>query len=416
MAIETPDVKYIDENFEFDEYDGPFVLIPGTDFRYYPFGEIYQDLTQTSEFGRLQKIRQLGTVGSSPINACQDQSRSFHSYVTAIMMDIVLTQNNFSKKERELGIASALYHDLSILPYSDQGKLLKPGKYEEEILLEYLINNSPETREMLKKYNIKINDLVETIQGKGVIGKLLNSKEGIDVDNLSYLAIDQAWTCTAHPFEDMECIKIREDAFEQYKYIQFSEGEWVFEDIFGLLDLLKFRALMYSRVYTNPFNRAKEAFLIRRLQGEDIPLDELIRWDDDQFDDWFRNKFGWHEFGSFFFISKTPFREIGREYNLKKLEQLRKEKEKGNVIVEYLKPPRSAVKNFVMYRNEVRLLNEIPKYAERVKKIEDIIKKLNYIGIFERATAEQNFDFRCSNRDLLDIAKGDIPQITKFIN
>src|SRR3989338_7125752 len=305
--METPDVKYIDKNFDFDEYDGPFVIIPGTDFRYYPFEDIYQDLTETTEFCRLCKIKQLGTVGSSTVNACQDQDRSNHSY----------------------------------------------------------------------------------------------------------LAIDQSWACTAHPFEDMECIKQREEVFEQYKNIKFSDGEWVCEDLNGLLDLLKFRALMYSRIYMNPFNRAKEAFLIRRLKGEDIPLDEVIRWCDEQFDNWFRNKFGEHEFGLFFYISKTPFREIGREYNLTKLEQLRKEKEKGNVVVEYLKAPRNALKNFVLYKNEVRLLNEIPEYAERVKKIEDIIKKLNYIGVFEKATAEQNFDFRCSDSDLLDIAEGNIPQISR---
>ena len=163
----------------------------------------------------------------------------------------------------------------------------------------------------------------------------------------------------------------------------------------------------------NPFNRAKEAFLIRRLRGEDIPLDEVIRWEDYQFENWFRNKFGEHEFGLFFYISKNPFREIGREYNLTKLEQLRKEKEKGNVVVEYLKAPRNALKNFVLYKNEVRLLNESSEYAERVKKIESIIKKLNYIGIFEKATAEQNFDFRCSDSDLLDIAEGNIPQISR---
>ena len=410
--METPDVKYIDKDFDFDEYDGPFVIIPGTDFRYYPFGDIYQDLTEVKEFNRLHSIKQLGTVGSSLIHACQDQDRSYHSYVAAIMIDIILTRNNFSKKERQLGIASALYHDISILPYSDQGKLLKPGKYEEESLLEYFINNSPEIQERLKKYNIKVKSLVETIQGKGIIGKLLNSKEGIDADNLSYLAIDQFCTCTAPPFEDMDYLK-QKKIFEQYKNIRFSDGEWVFEDLNGLLDLLKFRALMYSRIYMNPFNRAKEAFLIRRLKGENIPLDEVIRWGDYQFDNWFRNKFGEHEFGLFFYISKTPFREIAREYDLKKLEQLRKEKEKDNVIVEYLKAPRNALKNLVVYKNEVRLLNEIPEYAERVKKIEDIIKKLNYIGVFEKATAEQNFDFRCSDTDLLDIAEGNIPQISR---
>src|SRR3989344_8545459 len=288
------------------------------------------------------------------------------------MIDIILTRNNFSKKERQLGIASALYHDISILPYSDQGKLLKPGKYEEESLLEYFINNSPEIQERLKKYNIKVKSLIETIQGKGVIGKLLNSKEGIDVDNLSYLAIDQSWACTAPPFEDMDYLK-QKRIFEQYKNIKFIDNEWVFEEPEKLLDLLEFRALMYSRIYMNPFNRAKEAFLIRRLRGEDIPLDEVIRWEDYQFENWFRNKFGEHEFGLFFYISKNPFREIGREYNLTKLEQLRKEKEKGNVVVEYLKAPRNALKNFVLYKNEVRLLNESSEYAERVKKIESII-------------------------------------------
>ncbi|MBI4453415.1 hypothetical protein HY636_02120 [Candidatus Woesearchaeota archaeon] len=384
---ETPDLKYI-QITDLHKYDGPFLLITGTDFQYLPHGEIYIDLTSTSEFSRLYGIKQLGLVGSSCANACQDQKRGFHSDVTGAMMDIVLFRNNFNEHERKLGIAAGLYHDLAIMPFSDQGKLIRPGSYEEESLVEYLIKKSSNLKERLKKHDVGIEELIDTIQGKGNVGKLLNSKEGIDVDNLSYLAIDQVWMCGSIHSDD-DRLKLREkNIFDQYNNLRFIDGEWVFDNPKLLVNLLKFRALMYKHTYHHQFNRAKEAFLIRVLReqlGQNTVIEDMLKWNDETFNQWFNATFGSAKERLFFSIGIEPFVEIGREYDLSKLEQLRAEtenEEKG-IIVEHLKPPRDATKNLVLYNGEVKLLEDIPEFSEEVAKIREIIRKLNYIGIYK---------------------------------
>ncbi|MBS3122338.1 hypothetical protein J4434_05655 [Candidatus Woesearchaeota archaeon] len=388
MNTNTPDLKYI-QITDLHKYDGPFLLITRTNFQYLPHGEIYQDLTSTAEFSRLYGIKQLGLVGSSCANACQDQTRGFHSDVTGAMMDIVLFRNHFSEHERKLGIAAGLYHDLAIMPCSDQGKLIRSGSYEEESLVEYLIKRSSNLKQRLKKHDVGIEELIDTIQGKGNVGKLLNSKEGIDVDNLSYLALDQVWMCGSIHSDD-DRLKFREKSiFDQYNNLRFIDGDWVFDNPQLLVNLLKFRALMYKHTYHHQFNRAKEAFLIRVLReqkAQNITLDKMLKWNDESFNNWFERTFGPAKERLFFSISIEPFVEIGREYDLSKLEQLRREteNEEEGIIVEHLKPPRDAAKNLVLHNGEVKLLGEIPEFSDEIEKIQKIIRKLNYIGVYKK--------------------------------
>jgi|GEM_PF-6542083 len=380
--IGTPDLKYV-RGANFNDFDGPFLLITGTDFHYMPTGDIYHDLVCTEEFSRLRRIKQLGTVGASLLNACQSQNREFHSFVAAGMMDIVLHRNNFSEHERKLGIAAGLYHDLAILPYSDQGKLIKPGSYEEESLVEHMIKKSALIKEMLKKHGIHVAELIAAIQGKGIVGKLINSKEGLDADNLSYLAIDQSWMCSGFN-DERKKLCAEKGIFDQYNNLWNIGGEWVFDNPALLTKLLKFRALMYRETYTNVANRAKEAFLIRMLKGQEIGLDEMLKSGDEDFERWFKRIFGHKRAGLFFNIGKEPFAEIGREYDLSKLEQLRKEKEKDGVIVEHLKPPRDATKNLVLHKGKVKMLEDIPEFSSDLQEVKGTIKSWNYIGIYKQ--------------------------------
>ena len=139
---------------------------------------------------------------------------------------------------------------------------------------------------------------------------------------------------------------------------------------------------MYRDVYHNPYNRAKEAFMKRITANEKIPLDTMLSWMDWQFEDWFKMTFGESEYRKFFHIYTPKFEEIGREYNLSKLEETRNTHEKGGVIVERLKPPRDATKNLVLHSGNVVWLDSIPEFEERVQGIRKIITDLNYVGIY----------------------------------
>jgi HD superfamily phosphohydrolase len=365
-----------------DEFDGPFLFINRTDFFYEPFGDIYHDLTSVWEFFRLQGIKQLGTVSTSCPNIGQNQTRQAHSYVTGIMADIVLYRNGFSEHDRRLGIAAGLYHDLAICPYSDQGKLLKPGSYEEENLIAYVLKRSKQIIPVLRRYGLDFDELIAAIGGNGVVGRLINSREGLDVDNLSYLALDQMKLCSDDkPFAFEKKTRI----FDQYNNLKFVDGVWVFDDPELVIELLTFRSLMYEHIYHNPLNRAKEAFFIRTLSGHHVSLDTLLCWMDIDFERWFEANFGQEKANDFFNLARQAFVEVGREYDLSQLSSLRAELETGDVIVEHMKPPRDATRNHVLcVDGSVRLLDEVYPSDLRLKAVKDRIKSLDFVGIYKK--------------------------------
>ena len=141
---------------------------------------------------------------------------------------------------------------------------------------------------------------------------------------------------------------------------------------------------MYRETYLNPANRSKEAFLTRILKGQEIKFNDILKLVDEDFQHWFEKTFGYQKAGLFFYVGKEPFAEIGREYDLSKLDQLREEKEKDGVIVERLKPPRDAARNLVLHKGKVKLLEEIPEFSGDLQEIRDIIKNLNYIGVYKQ--------------------------------
>ncbi len=382
----TPDLLYIPPEVDFNRYDGPFYLFKNTNFRYMPTeGSPYLELSHAREFRRLESIRQLGTITTTRSNTFQDQTRALHSMVTGMMADLVLTANGFDEHQRRVGIAAGMLHDIAMMPYSDQGKLLEPGKYEEEDFVRYVLERSHYLQETLQGFGVAIDEVVAAVQGHGLIGTLINSRRGIDVDNLSYLAIDQSKLVEGR-MDEIQQLVDTQGIFDQYNNLRFVDGELAFDDPQLLLKLVKFRALMYANVYQFHENRAKEAFLQRRLNGHHIELDDLLSWGDIQFGVWFHQTFGERDYLDFFSIGGSPFKEVDREYDLSKLEEIKQglETQDGNVVVARLKPARPAVRNRVIHEGEVVWLDEIPEFREEVEDIRRIIHSLDYIGVYRR--------------------------------
>ena len=82
----------------------------GSDINYIVHGKIYRDFMSTKEFIRLEGIKQLGTIESSPHFSSFNQTRYEHSLLTAIITEVVLTNLGFNKQDIELGIVSGLFH------------------------------------------------------------------------------------------------------------------------------------------------------------------------------------------------------------------------------------------------------------------------------------------------------------------
>ena len=220
--------------------------------------------------------------------------------------------------------------------------------------------------------------MIETIKGNNLIGQLINSDQGIDIDNLSYLAIDQSYILDTD-FDERGPIKELTDVFDQYYDITLRQGEWVFDNPFLLTKLIKFRALMYQNVYMNPHNRAKEAFLVKTLKGQKLELEQAIAWKDDDFIYWFKTTYGQEEFFHFF-QERHPFRIKGVVHdfdpdNLEKTITELKKQEDETTVVEYLKPPRCATGNSVLHNNKIVWLDQVPEHSKEIEKNQTNNKK-----------------------------------------
>ncbi|MBI4149595.1 hypothetical protein HY491_04050 [Candidatus Woesearchaeota archaeon] len=389
--IETPDAAYIPLYAGpdvYDRYDGPFVQIRNTRFRYCSHGAIYQDLTKNEAFTRMSGVKQLGTLGASALYLGTNATREAHSWMTAIMMDIVLTQNNFDDAHRKLGIAAGLFHDVATPPYSDQGKVIDPAYYNEELLVRNVIGKNTRVLRALAKHHIDLEELVATVQGQGIVGALLNSREGLDVDNLAYIALDQAMISIPPQFREMYWLS-QEDIFDEYRHVAY-DGTWAFQDATTALKLVTFRAMLYEFVYRNPFNRAKEAFLARLLRKTDIKPEQFLRWNDGTFDLWFRKQFGEQAYDDFFQVLRQLFREIAREYDHSLLPELQN-LNSDRLCVAVNKPPRDALGTLVQYDGMVMPLREIAAFRETASAIEQRLAHMGFIGVYERAPPGQDF-------------------------
>lgn len=385
--ISTPDAQYVSPGRE-DAYDGPFFFISRTKFRYMPTGSIYADITRTEAFSRIERIAQLGTVKTQWYNASANHSRGIHSEITALIADIVLYRNHFSKEQRKLGIAAGLLHDIAIPPYSDQGKALIAGpgkKFCEEDHAIHVIHKDALLRKALAKHRIDLDQLVATIQGEGPAGKLINSSGGVDADNLSYLMIDQVKT-SYESNQDRKLILAEQGIFDQYNNVEWLNDQWVFTDPDSLVKLLEFRALMYSEIYGHPDNRAQHYFLKQKITGRKVPFETVLSWTDTDFEDWFTKTFGFKEFADYFFLGSNHFCEVAREYDKSKLEATRRTWEDPNTIVVSCASPRPAIQNNILHGGKVRPLESVKEYQEDIARTQRIVKNMEYIGVFRRLT------------------------------
>ncbi len=387
----TPDATYIDfrRGDGPENHEGPYNFVAVSDIYYSTTGEIYRDFYST-EFNRLDRIKQLGVVDRSQTLLSQFQTRSHHSIVAAIMMDYILYRNGFNDKDRKLGIVSGLLHDIATPPNSEQGKSFNRKRLNEETLSEYKLKKSPKILDVLKKHKISMDDVINTIRGNNKIGELLNSKEGVDVDNLSYIAIDYEISMNSYKF-------MFKDTFELHKSVKFIENQWVFDYPSVLLEFLQTRYQIYEDVYCNTRNRAKEAFLERLLKDVDVPVDTILEWDDWNFDQWFVNKYSKDEFEKYFnnSLAETYFEEVGREYDLSKFKEIKKKYENEDRIVEITKTPRHATNNLVLYKDKVVPLGDISDYFRfRVESIKENYKRLGYVGMFEKVNGNVFSDIR----------------------
>lgn len=380
-------------------YETPmYVLLPYSETAMIFHGEIYNDLAST-EVSRLHGIKQLGTVSLNVEMVGCTQTRFYHSLLVAGLADILLTRLGFDQHEIDLAIAAGMLHDAAIPPYSDQGKLASREDLSEEKNIEMLIKGSEAIQKALKKYDISQKDVLACIRGEyPILGPLLNSK-GIDLDRISYLAIDINSILVAGEFRETELKSILDSdphVFEIYNEIRFMDSKPVFENALRAKRFLLLRALMYENCYYNTFNRSKEAFLEKELKilwnKGILNKQKMTTLADNHFLDIMKNNMNSEIYHDIFWtMTRSRFIETCRYYGKSKKQVEAVLKSMGRNLDEIAVKeqrgfdPGTDVSVIDSLDPKKRIYTFRDLYPDAAKRIEDISRKMAYTGVYERA-------------------------------
>jgi HD superfamily phosphohydrolase len=351
-------------------------------------GKVYHEFMGTQEFTRLGSVRQLGTIAHAFVYFFLHQTREDHSLRTALINDLVLTRIKASEHDIILGIVAGLYHDIATPPFSDQGKLAARTELDEEYLADLILSRSERMQSLFRKYGISKDVVVDAIHGEGLVGKLMNSK-GIDTDKIAYVSrdFDLASNMTHLGFVRAlynDCPHI----FHLFKDISVIDGEVVYSDPHKAMRFLQLRALMFSEVYMNPYNRAREAFLERELSllwGKELKcreifnLEFMMTYGDSMFENVLSQE---SDTLSKIFLHTlfNHFTEVKRVYDLTQFDALNGYYATDHYVVRRNTGFNPATSTLVVHNGEVIPLREV--YPEQCRFVERLADRLNYIGVY----------------------------------
>jgi len=282
-----------------DSLDDPVIL--GQTGYIIDFGKgIYRDFCTTAPVARLNRIRQLGIASYCRNTGMADQTRYAHSLFVATKLDDLAQKFDL---DRNTAVAAGLLHDIASPALSDSiGNGLGMS---DEAGFRSVLYDHPEVGELLKKYGVRAGTLVEMVQGKDLspLGRLLSSKDALDVDRWAYTNIDASMT------NDLPQKWDRSHRFiDPFKSMEIIEGNIVFTDVPAITELLYGRARMFTKHYHGSEVAAKEAFLGRLVQGlrkeHLLDSDKALEMTDDDMEAFLRKyhpeeteqlfRFGWN--------------------------------------------------------------------------------------------------------------------------
>ncbi len=263
------------------------------------FEGMFLHLLETPEIQRLHGIKQLGFAYMVFPGA--NHTRLEHSIGAYKMASMAADSLLLPGGERELIECASLLHDLGHGPFSHTLECILRERFgvdhvditeklilgEDEIFEndEKAFVDTPKVSDVLDKYGIDADDIIDIIRGKfkiGYLSQMLNSP--IDVDQLDYLLRDGYYTGVAYGTVDV-------DRFFQTLSIYGNnlavkrKGVSVVESIFMA------RGLMYSSVYFHKTVRITELMLSKAIELiEDTEPFEFFRFNDGELFSALKNK------------------------------------------------------------------------------------------------------------------------------
>lgn len=267
------------ENWQDTRIDHPFSSLDGN----YLEGQLPVDLIHTSSVRRLKGIRQLGFLADrEPGTTINLHNRFSHTITVASIMQKILSGNGFSQENIELGVASAILHDIAMPAFGDATKLLDPQALDEETRWQEAANRK--VLQILKANHISLDRVDAVIQNKGLLGRVLDI-----ADRIVYTTKDlHVVELESHGryFDSLPPLKpdaelTKEGRVGLYFYNHFiskmgdlyrsvsvnHDTQQVFlTDEEGLGWFLAMRAMLHAHIYLHPHNLGRDLIVQKMLQ------------------------------------------------------------------------------------------------------------------------------------------------------
>jgi HD superfamily phosphohydrolase len=158
--------------------------------------ELEVKLIDTPQIQRLRRIKQLGFTYLVYPGA--NHTRFEHSIGAMYLASRLGNNLQLDDDEKELLRVCALLHDAGHGPFSHVSEGVLDTSHEE--LTSKLIKESHLSDILSENFNV--NDVIKTINGKGVFGQIISGE--LDVDRMDYLLRDSYYTGVAYGVIDVE--------------------------------------------------------------------------------------------------------------------------------------------------------------------------------------------------------------------
>lgn len=235
---------------------------------------LVQDAMNTFGLERLHYIKQLGYlqdpvttgVGQKALTMGFDHTRYLHSLDVMAVATLLAHNNRLPASLTNTLRAAALTHDALTPAGGDTTKFIDPPAFDEDEHYGELLE-SRDWEKIRKKYRIDPEKLIATVQGKGVLGKLLDI-----ADKTSYVSRDAGIYLGRYepdgPIAYPESYMAIKDLLDRHPYatavwdaVKVKGEQVIFSDPERLAVFLKLRALLFRDFYLHQGTRWQEAFL-----------------------------------------------------------------------------------------------------------------------------------------------------------
>lgn len=258
LNFETPNFTY--GNPETDEEDFHLSL-PYSDINGWVYEtEFLAKARRRLDIEGLSGIRSLSQVSFAMVDQASDiaipiaelpENRLNHSLVVARTMEAIMRNNDFSEDEVNLGIVSALLHDIATPGAGDATKSLDPEVLHEE---DYWWENlDEEAWKFIESTGADFTMIDNIIHNRGVLGKILDI-----ADRIGYVMLD---------LKQIGEDPILPDLGNIYKDVVYDRerNEVYFNDSERLKVFLGIRAKLFRDVYINPYSQSTDYIFARLL-------------------------------------------------------------------------------------------------------------------------------------------------------